>query len=561
MSKMSNRRLLVIGLDGATLDLLEPWADSGELPTLRQFKSYGVIGDLESVFPPVTPVAWASFITGKNPGKHGIPDFGVRQEGSYERVVAYGGLIRSKAFWGYLSEAGIKVGIARVPITYPATKVNGFMVTGIFSPLQESETYPLELKSELKRNIKDYRSTLKVHKFIDGIEEDYFKDVLYTTRKHAEEALYLLENKDWDFFMYTFFYGDQIQHFFWKFMDPTHPLYDKNKAKKFGNAILEYYKLIDEVIASMLEKVGESTDIIIMSDHGAGPVYKDVYINNWLNELGYLHYKNTTTVQSSLLSRIGLSQKTAVRIISKFRLAWLLKSIPRFLAEKFYWNLPEGRLGMADVDWTKTKAYSLGYFGQIFINLKGREPEGIVTLEEYDNVREEIMDKLKELRDPETNEKLVDKIFKREELFHGPFVDQAADILFIMKGLEYMVRGSYEFGYTGKDLLGWPGNGESATHRMNGLFMAKGPSFKKGSSVVGARLIDLAPTILHMFGLPIPSDMDGEVLVEVFNEKSNLAKEIKKYEAAPDADKRRLANLSEDEENKIKERLRKLGYM
>jgi predicted AlkP superfamily phosphohydrolase/phosphomutase len=554
----STKKVLVVGLDGATLDLLEPWIDQGKLPHLGRFKREGVYGHLESVFPPVTPSAWASFMTGRNPAKHGIVDFGVRQEESYERKIAMSHYIKCRAFWDYLGDAGVRVGVLRVPIVYPPSKVNGFLITGIFSPSWEAESYPPELIEEVKEKIADYRSSMKVYKFIEGMEDAYLADLLYTTEKHAEEALYLLDTKDWDFFMATLFYGDWIQHFFWKHMDSSHPLHDPSKAEKYGDAILKYYEKVDEIIGRFLERIGEDVDVLIISDHGAGPVFKDVYINNWLRDLGLLCYKEEKKRRMFyILSKLGIHQKNIDKFFSKLKLVNLIKLIPKFLVRKFYWSVPTGRPALSDIDWAKTKAYSLGYFGQIFINLHGREPEGIVQPgEEYEALRDEIIEKLKELRDPETGERLVDRIYKKEEVYSGPYIDQAADIVFEMKGLTYMTRNTYE-GTWDERLVGPPGNGESATHRTNGLFMAMGPSFKRGVKIEGARIYDIAPTLLHLFKVPIPQDMDGKVLISALRGKQEI--KIKKGKEEEPAKKR--VRLSKEDEEKIKESLRRLGYL
>ncbi len=551
-----NGKLLVIGIDAATLDLLEPWMDKGELPSFMKFKKEGVIGHLNSVFPPVTPPAWASFITGKNPGKHGIVDFGVRIENSYDRsYYSLTSSIKSKSFWDYLSEIGKKVGILRIPILYPATKVNGFMISGIFSPRQDY--YPPELMGELQSKIVDYGITTKVHYFIEGTEDEFIEDVNYITQKQAEEAIYLLKNKEWDFFMATFFHCDSIQHYFWKYMDQNHPLHDIEKSKKYMNVILDYYKLLDSILKSFYENIDDSVDIIIVSDHGAGPLHKYVYTNTWLNHIGLLNLKQKN---NSSLEKL-INQKKVDYLVYRLGVAKITRLIPKWLTEKIYWGIPTGRPSILDVDWSRTKAYSLGNYGQLFVNLIGRDPEGTVEPgEEYEKLREEIINELMKLEDPDTGEKLIDSIRKREEVYFGPHADQCADILFTMKGLKYMTRMSYEFSCDNKITSIPLHHGESSWHRFNGTFMAMGPSFKKGMRI-NPEITDMAPTILHMYGIPIPSDMDGRVLTEIFNERSDLIEGINKNEMTPNISKVNLTDLTKDDETKIKERLKKLGYL
>lgn len=560
MAARKKTRVLVIGLDGATFDLLGPWMKEGKLPTLARLTKSGVSGTLTSVFPPISPSAWTSFITGKNPGKHGVFDFSVRKERSYDRAAINPNNIDGKTLWSILSEYGKKVGVAYVPFA-PIEKVNDFIIPGVFSS-QSVPTYPPSLEKELLEETRSYEMSRNLYEYVPGLEDKYLREIMDVTKKIEDVTLHLMAKYSWDFFMTTFFYGDQIQHFFWKYIDPKHPAYDYKMAKKYRNAILHYYQKIDNTLDRILRKIDAFTTVIIMSDHGAGPVYKTVYVNYWLMKKNLLKLKKRST-QRSLKQYVftQLTQKNIVDIFAKGNLMKILSKIkpPTYFRSKYYSFLMSSRPTLSDVDWTQTKAYSVGIFGQIFINLIGREPAGIVKPgKEYEELRNFLIRGLAELKDPETDEKIVDKAVKREEIYRGPHTREAADIIFTMKGMTYYTH-TPEFGPDPNSLTEPPVNMESATHRMNGILMVTGPSIRRDMTIEHAKIIDIAPTILHIMNVPIPSNMDGRVLKEIFELGSDPARrEVKCTE--PSKKKVARRRLSK-EEKQIKERLKALGYL
>jgi len=560
MAARKKTRVLVIGLDGATFDLLGPWMKEGKLPTLARLTKSGVSGPLTSVFPPISPSAWTSFITGKNPGKHGVFDFSTRKQRSYERTAVNPNSMDGKTLWSILSESDRKVGVAYVPFA-PIEKVNGFMIPGIFSS-RDVPTYPQSLEKELREETQSYELSRSLHEYVPGLEDRYLRDTMDITEKIEDVTLHLMAKYPWDFLMTTFFYGDQIQHFFWKYMDPNNLINDYKMAKKYRNAILHYYQKIDNTLDRILRKADTRTTVIIMSDHGAGPVYKTVYINHWLMKKNLLKLKKRST-QRSLKRYLfaQLTQKNIVDIFAKGSLMKILSKIkpPTYFRSKYYGFLMSSRPTLSDVDWTRTKAYSVGIFGQVFINLIGREPAGIVKPgKEYEELRSFLVRGLAELKDPETDEKIVDKVFKREETYWGPHTREAADIIFIMKGMTYYTH-TPEFGPDPDSLTEPPVNMESATHRMNGIFIITGPNIRRDVTIENARIVDVAPTVLHVMNVPIPLDMDGRVLKEIFEPESDSAKrEVKRAEYPKEKVARR--RLSE-EERQIKERLKALGYL
>ena len=555
------KKVLVIGLDGATFDLIRPWVKEGKLPAFTRLIKSGVSGELASVFPPISPTAWASFMTGKNPGKHGVMDFTMRKEGSYDRAAVNANDIDGETLWNLLSESGKKVIALYVPFA-PWEKVNGFIIPGIFSP-RNTPTWPLDLENELMREIPNYEVSRTECRYVPGTEDEYLKKISEITDKTMEVTLHLMKRYPWDFLMIVFFWGDMIQHFFWKYMDSQHPAYDSKMAKKYGNSILEYYQKIDRILGAILENIDKQTVLFIVSDHGAGPVYKTVYLNHWLMKRDLLRL--TRRFEKSSVKRYLFRALTHRFIVDIFVRSHLMKSLLRlksakFFRRKYYSLLMRSRPTLSDVDWTQTKAYSAGMFGQIFLNLKGREPTGRVNPgDEYKGLQDFLTRKLYELKDPERGEKIVDKVFPREEVYWGLYTDRAADLFVAMRDMKYYTHPP-EFGPDPNSLTEPPVNMESATHRMNGILLVTGQDIKEDVTVKAAKITDITPTILHILDVPVPLDMDGKVLKEIFEPESDPAsRPVKHVKLSRKRATRR--RIREEEKRNVRERLRALGYL
>ena len=216
-------------------------------------------------------------------------------------------------------------------------------------------------------------------------------------------------------------------------------------------------------------------------------------------------------------------------------------------------------LSFADVDWSRTVAYSLGNVGQIFLNVAGREPQGTVKPgADYEHVRQQIMDQLAEMRDPETGEKVIETIYRREELYHGEQLEQAADIVFIPTRLEYFGFGEYEFG--SNKIIESMQRGISGTHRMNGVFLAYGDRINAGVEIDDAALVDLAPTILHLMSLPVSPEMDGKVLQDAISSdfEPEPTTTAANWSSSDNGDGQ---GLTDEQKEIVAERLRGLGYV
>lgn len=552
-------RCFVIGLDGATFDLILPWVAQGKLPAMAQVLARGAWGQLRSTVPPMTGPAWTTFATGANPARHSIYDWVYREPGTYNFVPATAANRRLPSLWSLLSAAGRRVAVVNVPMTFPPEPVNGLLISGLPTPSKQATfTHPPELAQEIERIIGNYILYPDPGQAYSDAGVDAFLARLYQT---TETRIKLVENlrgrEAWDFFMVVFNGTDTVQHAMWKFMSPAHPLHDPAKAAKYGDAILTFYQFLDRWLATQIASLPPDTVLMLMSDHGFGPFHKFIHVNNWLREQGFLAIKPAWRARLKYAAfRAGFSPMAVYDLLMRLGLGSLKREVVRGQGQGLLRTL---FLSFDDVDWPATRAYSLGNIGQIRLNVAGREPQGCVAPgREYEQVRAEIMARLRLLTDPATGEAVVDEIYPREELYRGPYLEDAPDIVFLPKRLEYFGFGEYEFG--SHRVIEAMRRGISGTHRMNGIFAALGEPVQPGVEISGAALADLAPTILHLLGQPIPAAMDGRVLIQAL--RGPLAAQTPQVVDTPAPVSTTGAfTLSAADEAAISERLRGLGYV
>jgi len=567
----------MIGWDGATFDLIRPWVAQGKLPTIARLMQTGVHGLLRSTTPPWTFPAWTSFMTGKNPGKHAIFDFFRPRPGSYNLEYVNGSHRRGKTFWQILSEAGRKVVSISLPATFPPDRLdNGIMISGFDFPgegpgssVDARGMHPPELYAELKSTVGPHPIDASIIKEINAGRFDLVLErVLETLRKKAATARYLLQNKPWDCFMILFGESDGTGHQFWKYCDPNSPLFT-DQPLGLQDSILRVYQELDRQAAELLGLVPADTTILMMSDHGFGGVSDWViYPNRWLEGEGLIRL---STRGPSLLGRMLNSLKM-----------WGVATLPAWLQRMLYrsagWLVGrlEARVRYGLIDWSGTEAYfdENPYFPVVRVNLKGRQPNGIVEPgQHYEDVRDRLIRKLEAWRHPETGAPIVEKAYRREEVYSGPYVDLAADVI-----PKWALHNGYSYAYknSSKAPAGtWlervdprqPAQqqfftSKSGTHRDHGIFLAQGEAtVRAGVTIEGARIIDLAPTLLHLLDVPVPEDMDGRVLEEIFTAAYSSQHPVQRSAApAPPPIVDSGDGYSEEEAALIGQRLNAMGY-
>jgi len=520
-------RFLLIGLDGAEPSLLEPWMDAGRLPHLAALRTRGCFLPLESTRPPATFPAWTTCVTGVNPGRHGIIDFTEMVPGRYALRFVNSTFRKAPALWYILCSAGKRVGILSVPGTYPPEEVNALMVSGFDSPvatnLDASFVYPRSLYPEVRGwRFADFQET--------HLGPGWHEHALAALqRKIADKeaiAARLLAREPWDFFMVVFGESDTVSHHFWLFHDPESPRHRPG----FETAVQQVYERLDAAVGRLIEAAGPDVTVAVVSDHGFGGAGTGVvHLNNWLAERGYLAFQPG---DSRLLKRLALACAP-----EKWR-GRLFRALGGLAARA------EGQSRFGGIDWAHTTAWSeeLNYFPSIRVNLRGREPQGQVPLEEY----EAFVCKL--CRDLEAWPPIA-HAWPRKEVFKGPYTDRAPDIILelaLEKGYSHSClrsRGGPAFRRIGPDeFLGGKERGMNGNHRPTGVLLLSKPAEARRASIA-----DIAPTVLAVLGVPGPP-MDGKSLLGVPETASS--------EAAPAVER----PYTPEEEREIETRLRQLGY-
>ena len=553
------QRVLIAALDGVGLDLLRPWLEDGVLPNLRQLMERGVHGHLATVMPPVTAPAWTSFMTGKNPGKHGVYEFLLRESNSFDEIPVNSLRRDGLTLWDLLGRAGHRAIVVNVPVTYPPQPVNGVLISGFLTPRQRRDfTYPPGLLDEIEHAVGPYRLHLNVP-YQPG-KVDVFLDELLDVLDYKSRVLnYLMGRYDWDFMMFHVLGTDRLQHELGHVLDPDHPAHNKQEAGQYRKRIVAYFRRVDEELGRLVEAAGPQTTVLVMSDHGSGSIYKFMSFNVWLLRQGFLRLKrDPVTLVQRLIYELGITPEVGYQIAA--RLGWGGTRLSVDLDERSRLLNLIGRvfLSFKNVDWTRTLAYSKGNYGQIFINLKGREPFGVVEPgDEREQVCQEIIGRLREIRDPSTGEVIIGQVFRGEELYQGKYVSQAPDILFLPRDMHYKALGTLAF-MSNRFLR--DSYGLSGDHRMNGLFICAGPSINQGQIVEGARIIDVAPTLLYLMGEKVPGDMDGQVLKEIFTPGFQQTHTLE-FTSTPSDTGMAGGEYSPDDADDVLRRLRNLGYL
>jgi predicted AlkP superfamily phosphohydrolase/phosphomutase len=553
-------RVLIIGLDAATFDLIEPWAAAGDLPHLARLMREGTCGRLASTLQPATAPAWVSFMTGMNQGQHGLYDFVRRRAGSYSLEVTNGSHVAAPLMFETLSRLGRRVITVNIPYTYPPRPVNGIMVGGPFAPAFTREVvYPPEYFEVLKAIAPDY--------FVIADYDAHAADPLgaFAAKLQREVELReqvsvaLMQREAWDVFAVVVMATDEVQHSFWHCLEAA----EGDPLVKYRDVIRGIYRRCDALVGKLLAALpadGRATDVIILSDHGAGRFEWMVNLNQWLAQQGLLHF-NTQHVNPLKRLRTTVTQRAAriYRQAMPGRARAAIRS--RLGAQRFGKVQAEFRSALATstIDWARTQVYALGAGGNFYVNLQGREPNGIVSPEDYEAVRQRIIDGLMTLRTPDAGRPMVARAYRREELYHGAKLDFAPDVIAQWADYAYWGRGSYgsqkpvfeparAFDFSDQPLMG--------SHRPDGILIAHGPHIRSGVEVSNARLIDLAPTVFRLLGFAPPVEMDGRVLSEALIEPAGETTDA--AATAPEFD---LREYTPEEAELISDHLRALGYL
>ena len=453
------KRVLIIGWDCAAPELVfEAFKD--DMPNTRRLMEESIYGELESTIPPITVPAWMCMMTSRDPGELGVYGFRNRKDYSYDAMtIANSHAVRVPTLWDLLGKAKKKSVVLGVPLTYPAKPFQGWMVTSFLTPDRNAQwTFPRRLTREIDQVASDYM--IDIPNFRTERRPELAQQLLKMTAERFKLARYLLETKDWDFFAMVEMGSDRLHHAFWRFWDKKHRKYEPNSP--FAETMRNYYRNLDEELGKTLESVDDNTTIMIVSDHGAKRMDGGICVNEWLRQHGYLTLKSEP------------------------------QGITRWTADL--------------VDWKKTKAWGEGgYYGRIFINVEGREPNGIVSPQDYERVRDALKEQLEAIVD-EDGENINTRVFKPEAVYRE-CRNIPPDLIVYFGNLFWRSVGSvgYNSIYTYENDTG----PDDCNHAEMGMFILKNSGDARGR-VSPKHLYDIAPTVLAEFGIDIPSKMQGK---------------------------------------------------
>lgn len=533
---------LVLGLDGACFRILTPLFDSGELPTLESIFTSGASGRLESQIPPWTPSAWPSLYTGTNPGKHGV--FGFLNFSGYQWDVFNASHIKERTLWEYVDYHGRSSVVVNAPVTYPPPEINGAVVPGYMAP-ENPSCHPSGLLSELKAAIGDYRVYAALESVENASIPDRIEEYQTLAKMRGDAFRYLVDQFNPAFGFLQFQHTDTVLHEFPEDLD----------------AVAAVYSMVDDEIKSILEECDPDT-VIVVSDHGLGPYSKRVRVNEVLRDAGIVTavrggegMPNWSTIRDDQLANgqegrrgdrgwmertlsagasVGLTAQRVRAVLDRLGLGDFVENhIPSTVI----------RAASEQVDFPNSTAYVRSRVEcGVRINLEGREPNGTVPPEKYDEVRDEIITLLSDLETPDGTPVFTD-VSPREAYFHGPNVEQAVDVVTVPNDFNYyMTTWLMDTHFADAEPPGWD-------HKLNGVIAATGAGVDTGSAFTDAHLFDVAPTVLESLDIPPGDRMDGDSLSVV------PASEYRSYPERESADE-----VTVNDED-MKTHLENLGYL
>jgi predicted AlkP superfamily phosphohydrolase/phosphomutase len=535
-------RILAIGLDAATMDLIEPWAEAGHLPTLARLMAEGSSARLLSTPNMHSASAWTSILTGLNPGRHGLFVFSDRDFATGKQVFFKGGDRTGELISSHLSRQGLTSGFLNVPMTYPAACEPGcFMVSGLDAPTLNQRAFcPAELRGELFARFPNYRfapdglgELMKARRVDEAIGK--WMELIETQTAAAE---YLLAAKPVDFFMTVYTASDWAGHNLW----------NQSESSAASNPLLEVYRALDGAIARLLAHSNEATQVYVISDHGMGRHTGASYrLAEWLEEKGYMARRGSSRTRRAV---IGAGRKAARGLLPLSVRERVKAGMGQERVEKL--QTAEKDSFYSSIDWEGTLAYTEPGRHVININLEGRNPTGGVSPSEYEEACSRIIDDLGEWTDVEGN-RVVDRVVRRDEVYSGPFTERASDLYVYWNRSAQAGEPPDEVRARG---FWWNGD-----HRPEGILICKGPGIRSNARMAFLPSVcDLVPTMMYAAGLPVPGNLDGRVIEAAFTDEFVAAHLIRVESSVATSDATR-PELSADEQQLVEEKLRGLGYL
>ena len=531
------RRVVLIGLDGGTFSTLDPLMDQGVMPFLKGFLASGVRGELLSVIPPLTPPGWASLVTGRTPGNHGVMDF-FRFESPESRYIrpVNSRDVRCETIWSIISRQRLKATVLNFPLMAPPGPISGNVVPG-WAPWKflRRLCFPRDLYDKIKTvpgfNVQELAMDFKLEvRAIEGGSKEEYEDWIHfhirREKQWFEILRYLMQEDPCDLTAVLFDGVDKLQHLLWRFIDPdyvsTHP---SAWEQRIRDLCLDYFRQLDGLIAEIVAAAGPEAWVFLASDHGFGPSTEVFYINAWLHRQGYLEWATDAPEDTSEAGRLGLG---------------MIMRSPSI------------------VDWSRTTAYGLTPSSNgVHIAVAGRRGQEGIDPKQYERIRSILVDQLCQLSDPATGGRVLTQVWTREEAFSGTQMDTAPD-------LTLCIRDGGFLSILKSNVILKPRPEVVGVHRPEGVFMAKGPGIRQGLSLPALSITDVAPTLLYTLGLPVPRDLEGRVAEQIFEPPWLHEHPIRAGEPTqvPEVFPPWTDHTEDKEgEAQVLERLKKLGYL
>ena len=529
-----SRKIYLIGLDGFNPDLFRVLSREGVMPNLSGLIERGAWGPLRSTRPPYTGPAWVTMFTGLNPGGHGIYGFTGMNPGSYDRSIRDASRIGAERIWSRLNRAGLTAGVVNVPFTYPPSLIDGFMVSGMLTPAgSDKYAAPDSIREIIDRAARDYLIDVSL-----DLEKDWRNlDICWRLEKSlvGREAVItaLLEEINPDFLMAVFVLPDRLQHLWYRIIMEEDGWREGDFPQKARRQIFKLFSRLDEAIGRLAGRLGRDDICMIASDHGFTSFRNTFYLNSWLIEAGYLRLKKGG---SSLSALAGFLNRTGLK-----------RLVPHSLV-----RAGKARSMKDSIDWSATRAYaSPGMEEGVIINLRGRQLQGIVGPgDEYDSLRSEIRDNLLQIQEPE---RILKDVILREDAYRGRYTEFAPDLLLDFAGDGWNMRETL----VGRNLTRSYDGLPYGTHQSQGIWAVSGGDIAAGVDPVPARIEDITPTILNLFGLPAPSSLDGAPIETVVSPIISSQEDA----AASDSPPPPASGYSAEDQAEIERRLEGLGYL
>lgn len=541
-------KAVLVGLDGVSFNIIDPWIEEGFLPTFSRLKQKGTYGVLKSTIPSSTVPGWMAMLTGRGPGRLGYCGLNERVPATYRIGPTDLRWDDIHPVWHLASDQGRRTCVMNVPTAaVPARNMNGIFIAGR-GPLATATDRQLALPDRIQEKLREisYRDSVSIPSGLPTPE--LVRRLTGIADQQCNLASGLFTEEECDLYVFGLFVTDLANHLCLGAEIP-----DYRYPEDARQDLLRLYQVIDRWLQTLLEKMPEGGNLLISSDHGQTTNRWIVDLNQWLLEKGLL---GTRQARRAPLTRQRLFRLLRdVGLLPVYR-RLTSRAVLRKADQGIRKRVPLEDTGMYETDWTATQAYSIDKQG-IFVNLKGREPQGVVSAGTYEDIRQHVIDSLSALRDPETGGRVVQAIWRREEVYVGPHLEKMPDVAIEWcDGYENRITEGQPTG----DLFKRPDRRYSGGgHTRDGVFMAYGPDIEPNKDIDVAQIVDIAPTLLHLAGLPVPEDIDGQVLTAALKPIPRL-QDVRQIRPSRH-DERTPRTYSRADEEAIKGRLRELGYM